>query len=655
MGVFPLPSRDNKNIGNQYPEDTMKTVIGIDFGTSNTVVSKKTFWCDEISIIDLGFGEYIPTVVRLNEKLENGDAFGQDAYENYESYPFRTFLNFKIEIEKNFPDRILKTANIEFLKLLKYAIQENQYGGEDIDFTDTEIVVGIPGHWLPFRERVADLFENAGFTNIKTFPEPLAAAIFILAKTHCIQNIAKKTILIIDCGAGTTDLSILEWKENKSVLPLSLGGTTIAGNNFDSVIAKDIESKLNLPNNNVSLNIYAKEIKENLTYNEKTLISIYDGTSNKVYNYETDRTEFAQNSAQLLSEIKNWVLSTLTQQHIDISSIGHIFLTGGMALCPILKDSITELTANTNCVIDSMTDYNPQSVVVMGLASSSELIPKIIDEKGKELCKSLENLKLNMYDELANENNKKLLDRAIESAVEEAWPSISKRELILNVFNKDKLKKSKSIIELQKAMSKHLEPCLKSILDSVLIKYRDCAEKIIMDSFQDLGQLFENNLYVASVKSGAADQSETELSQVGKNFFMSLFAALIATACSTMVITTSTAMLGLIVTTVINPVFLAATIISAIIAASLGKNIINLKARVIKKICKTLTTIHSIDDLSSETGKKTIYAKMWNPNDSGAEGLNVFFSNFYTRIWEKGYANAKPLKVQLLNLIEGNS
>ena len=91
----------------------MKTILGIDFGTTTTVVAKISE-TGEPEIIDLckdGNG-IIATVLRLNDDREVVE-WGNKAWDKYEDHPDSTFIEFKPELGSD-KQYLYKSENKEY-------------------------------------------------------------------------------------------------------------------------------------------------------------------------------------------------------------------------------------------------------------------------------------------------------------------------------------------------------------------------------------------------------------------------------------------------------------------------------------------------------------------------------------------------------------
>lgn len=217
-----------------------KTFVGIDFGTSTTVVSMASL--DEngnirsecLHLTQRGAdgakieGELLPTVIAINDR--NKLIVGQGAYslKGNPDYSFgeNIWYQFKMELGKDLGPRwyYSRQAKIKcpqdatklFFRYLKKCIEDtcNASGFSN----DIQYAVSIPASFESNQRK--DLLEaleaNDMYVNNSMFiDEPNAAFISYIshdyeAKQICLQEGRTPKVLVFDFGAGTCDISILE-------------------------------------------------------------------------------------------------------------------------------------------------------------------------------------------------------------------------------------------------------------------------------------------------------------------------------------------------------------------------------------------------------------------------------------------------------------
>jgi hypothetical protein len=206
---------------------SIKRLVGIDFGTSSTYIKVKhyennTAKEDRFSAqyVDFNGNAWVPTLI---QKLGDDYWFGYDA-QTKKSNNAVIYRNFKMSLE-NKDDNIRNEARhlIELFFNYLFHMYQDQFSFDKYD--EIETIVSYPAKWqddtIAFLEYAA---KKAGFQNVKSMDEPTAAlnAVIIqntsrIIKTVNIEEGKPFYILMIDMGAGTTDLAVLKcYMQNSS-------------------------------------------------------------------------------------------------------------------------------------------------------------------------------------------------------------------------------------------------------------------------------------------------------------------------------------------------------------------------------------------------------------------------------------------------------
>lgn len=220
----------------------MNIYFGIDFGTTNTVISiagKKDKIIDSFSVPTI---LYIPS----DEKGINKVYIGDEAVEKYREEGDGRYIHSikRSLIDQQFKHTVINSVKVTLENLIAIFLEElkeqiyNRWGikpvkialGKPVKFSEDE------EHNKLANSRLLEGFKLAGFDNVLQLEEPIAAAYGIDSNT----KIEQKNVLVIDIGGGTTDLTSMNINNSKEGISkfkvMDLDGIDIGGDNFDEDI-----------------------------------------------------------------------------------------------------------------------------------------------------------------------------------------------------------------------------------------------------------------------------------------------------------------------------------------------------------------------------------------------------------------------------------
>ena len=225
--------------------------IGIDFGTTNTVVAvtradgQAEVLRFEAPVGDLtafrstlGF-QLHQTPGQAPERVVTAGPWAIDAYveDPLDTRFIQSFKSFAASAA--FTETVIDNRRYKFEDLLgAFLLQLRGHGGEGMADLPPRIVVGRPVTFAGGSpdaalalERYQAGFEGLGFTDIRYAYEPVGAA-FFFART--LKTDA--TVLVADFGGGTSDFSIVRFEQTPDGLrshALARSGVGVAGDAFD--------------------------------------------------------------------------------------------------------------------------------------------------------------------------------------------------------------------------------------------------------------------------------------------------------------------------------------------------------------------------------------------------------------------------------------
>ncbi len=342
---------------------TEEVLVGIDFGTTNTVISY--FLNNKSNVLVDGIFKIIPSRIgKFNEKIYCGNYIPINCHD--------IFHSFKITIGEDnifmFNDGSIYTHTdllVIFFKHLYEIICKNLKLSNPIIKT----VITVPSNFNDKqREIIRSSYESVGFKVIRIINEPSAAA---LAYGLNYSSNSEEEILVIDTGGGTMDFTVLQKNDLFFEVIHSEGLNDLGGNNFTKLILDDIISKclikIEYDINPQILWNQSQKIKEKLTYLDNYEINLGKLTENNILNktYFLTKTRFENLSNDLLKKVEN-LLKNLVD---NFPNINYVILVGGTSRIPFLQQVIKTITKKTPWI-----HPNLESVVSEGAGLYSGII-----------------------------------------------------------------------------------------------------------------------------------------------------------------------------------------------------------------------------------------------------------------------------------------
>jgi len=232
--------------------------IGIDFGTTNTVVALAgaggpahlvRFPAPEREVFAFrsALSFYAPPDLPSERQVEAGpwaiEAYVEDPLETRFIQSFKSFA-----ASESFTETQILGRRYQFEDLLSaFLLKLREHGGADMEELPRRVIVGRPVTFAGGSpnealalSRYEAAFQRLGFSEILYAYEPVGAAFFFA------RELAEDaTVLVGDFGGGTSDFSIIRFtRENGEIgsTPLGRAGVGVAGDAFDYRIIDNLVS-----------------------------------------------------------------------------------------------------------------------------------------------------------------------------------------------------------------------------------------------------------------------------------------------------------------------------------------------------------------------------------------------------------------------------
>src|SRR5579864_9221847 len=370
----------------------MGKIIGIDLGTTNSVVSVMEGGQPTVIANQEG-ARTTPSVVAFTKSGERlvGQVAKRQAITNPENTVFsiKRFMGRRYdevsEEMKMVPYKVARGDNgdarveimgkkysppeISAMILTKLKEAAESYLGEKV----TQAVITVPAYFNDAqRQATKDAGKIAGLEVMRIINEPTAAAL-----AYGLDKKKNETIAVYDLGGGTFDISILEVGEGVVEVKSTNGDTHLGGDNIDQRIIDWIVSEfkkeqgIDLGKDRMAiqrLKEAAEKAKIELSQVMETEINLPFVTANesgpKHLQLKLTRAKLEQLMEDLLQRTVGPVKQALADAGITADKIDEVVLVGGSTRIPRVVDIVKNLFNGK----EPHKGVNPDEVVAVGAA-----------------------------------------------------------------------------------------------------------------------------------------------------------------------------------------------------------------------------------------------------------------------------------------------
>ncbi len=343
----------------------MGNIIGIDFGTTNSVVS--ILKGGKPIVIPNSEGSKItPSVVAFTK--DGQQLVGQLAKRQAVSNPDRTFFEIKKYLGKAYKffvdNKIYTPTEIAAMIFHKLKTDAEIYLGEPVN----QAVITVPADFTSnLRQTIKSAATMAGLEILRIMNDSTAAALAYGFDKH-----NDETILIFDFGGKNCDVSIVEIYEHTFEVKSVSGNENLGGDDFDKEIVSWIidkfygENKIYLSGNEMirqRLVEAAEKAKIELSSVTSTNINLPFITETKYINLTLTREEFEFLTQRFVWQAREVILTALEEAGLNSEDIDKIILVGGSSRIPAVQNMIREIFDR-----EPFKGVNPDECVSIGAA-----------------------------------------------------------------------------------------------------------------------------------------------------------------------------------------------------------------------------------------------------------------------------------------------
>ena len=376
----------------------MGKVVGIDLGTTNSVVSVMEGG-KPVVIANAEGMRTTPSVVAFSKEGER--LVGQMARRQAVLNPQNTFYGVKRYMGRRYTEldpsskRVPYTIRrddagnvkvrcprlekdfapeeISAIVLRKLADEAGRYLGQPV----TGAVITVPAYFNDAqRQATRNAGRIAGLEVKRILNEPTAAAL-----AYGLDQAQNQTILVFDLGGGTFDVSILDVGDGVFEVRSTSGDTQLGGTNFDTKIVDWLADQF-LETEGIDLQRLteaAEKAKIELSGVASTEISLpfITATPDGPKHIETrlSRSQFDGLCGDLVSGLRAPLKQALSDAGLTPNDIDEVVLVGGGSRMPMVQDLVRSLIG-----LEPSQAVNPDEAVAVGAAVQAGIITQEVQD-----------------------------------------------------------------------------------------------------------------------------------------------------------------------------------------------------------------------------------------------------------------------------------
>lgn len=343
-----------------------ETIIGIDLGTTNSLVSVFT---DDGPVLIKNALNNIMTPSAVGHGDDGSLLIGQAAKDRLVTHPDLTTARFKRYMgtshEVKLGKKKYRAEDLSALILKSLRSDAANHLGHAVSRT----IISVPAYFNDVqRKATIAAAEIAGLKVERLINEPTAAAL-----AYGLQDReAETTFLVVDLGGGTFDVSILEMFSGVMEVRASCGDAFLGGEDFTDTLQQHLIRQTGLDPQNLSkedlsrLRAVVDRMKHRLTESPQTNGSFV--RDDKEFKLTITREEFDEVCVPLTRRIRLPVQRAISDAGLRADQISRILLVGGATRMDNIRSLITRLFKRF-----PEHDLDPDHVVAMGAAVQAGL------------------------------------------------------------------------------------------------------------------------------------------------------------------------------------------------------------------------------------------------------------------------------------------
>jgi len=375
----------------------MAKIIGIDLGTTNSVVSVMEGSAPKV-LINASGSRLTASVVGFTDKGER--LVGQTAKHQQVTNPTNTVFSIKRFMGRRHREVATEEKMVPYTitggsdELVKVSVRGKEYTPPEIsamilqdlkktaeDYLGEKVekaVITVPAYFNDAqRQATKDAGTIAGLDVVRIINEPTAAAL-----AYGTEKKKNEKVAVFDFGGGTFDISILDIGDNVFEVLSTNGDTHLGGDDLDEVLIHYLADEfkkqqgIDLRQDPMALQRLkeaAEKCKCELSQQVESTVNLpfitADASGPKHLNITITRSKFEALAESVFDRLKNPCVQALKDAKLSAKEVDEVLMVGGSTRIPLVQKIAQDIFGKA-----PNKSINPDEVVAIGAAIQGAIL-----------------------------------------------------------------------------------------------------------------------------------------------------------------------------------------------------------------------------------------------------------------------------------------